>query len=91
MSNDLPAFIDEPVVDPSNMTDRQLLIRMDGKLSTGFALLFQSHTIQVELGNDHEKRIRAVEKAVWYMAGIAAVLGVVGSQLLQTILPAAGH
>lgn len=87
---DVPTFIDEPVVDPNSMTDRELLIRMDGKITTGFTVLVQAQTNLVEQGRDHEARLRSLEKARWYMAGAAAVLGVIGSQVMQTIFPT-GH
>ena len=36
------------------MTDRELLIRMDGKLTTGFTTLFQAHSTLVDQGRDHD-------------------------------------
>lgn len=92
---DTPAFIDASVVDPNSMSDRELLIRMDGKISTGFNTLFQAHSGLVDQGRDHETRIRSLEKARWYLTGIGAVLGILGGRLSETVFPtvhaATGH
>lgn len=88
---DPPAFLDESVVDPNTMTDRELLIRMDGKLSTGFTSLFQANGSLVAQGQDHETRIRALEKARWVLVGVASVVGILGSRIAEAIFPAAAH
>ena len=82
MSADSPMF-DEPVVDPRSMKDRELLIRMDGRLGTAIATLSQSNSGLVATQHDHETRLRSVEKKLWLLAGAAAVVGGTGGSLIS--------
>jgi hypothetical protein len=79
-----PLF-DEPVVDPRSMTDRELLIRMDGRLGTAIATLTQSNSGVINTQADHEGRLRAIEKKLWLLAGGASVAGTLGGSLLQLL------
>jgi hypothetical protein len=81
------SFADDPVVDPRTMTDRELLIRMDGRLGTAIATLSQSNSGVVSTQLDHETRLRAVEKKLWLLAGAAAVVGSVGGNLFKVLNP----
>lgn len=83
--NSVPLFADEPVVDPSTMTDRELLIRMDGRLGTAIATLTQSNSGVRTTQADHEVRIRALEKKAWLLAGAAAVAGTIGGNVSRLL------
>lgn len=85
----VPAFVDEPVVDPKNLTEKELLIRLDGKLTAGLNLLFSGQSGHDQKLVDHEARIRALERARWVLVGIASVISIVASSIIQSILPLA--
>lgn len=87
MSADTPLFPGESVMDSRSMTDRELLIRMDGRLGTAIATLSQSNSGLSAGQRDHETRIRGLEKKVWLVAGAAAVLGGLGGRLSDFLLP----
>jgi len=86
MASDVPGLVDESVVDPSTMTDRELLIRMDGKLSASIGVIVQGHSSLREEVADHEKRLRGVEKKLWYYSGAAVVIGVIAEQIAGPLL-----
>jgi hypothetical protein len=67
----------EPVVDPRTMSARELLIRMDGRITTMWQL---NSGVMIKQG-DQESRLRLVEKKVWLVFGAAPILGLVGSQI----------
>lgn len=60
------------------MTDEgvsERLVRMETKLDA-----------LIEKRDDHEERLRVVEKKVWAASGVAALLGGGGATMLQLIL-----
>lgn len=83
--SDTPIFADEPVVDPRTMTDRELLIRMDGRLGMAIATLSQSHSGIAATQSDHETRLRSLEKRMWILSGAAAFIGGVGGNLYKVL------
>lgn len=54
-------YEDEPLFDPRALTVKELVIRLDGKLTSGLSILTEGHATLSAGHTDHETRIRALE------------------------------
>jgi len=62
-------------MNPSNMSDHDLLISMNTKLDTMLATVA-----------DHETRMRRLERWFWVSTGMAAAAGASGSAIAQSFM-----
>lgn len=77
----MDAELEEPVVNPRDMTVKELVIRLDGKVTAGLGVLTEGQSGLRADVTDHETRIRALEARpaiTWkQLAGIVGGLGTV--------------
>lgn len=45
-----------------------------------------THDVHAQTIDDHEGRIRDLEKMVWKASGVATVLGIIGSTIVQLVI-----
>lgn len=74
--------LEEPIVDPRSMSVKELVIRLDGKVSSAVSTLSAGQTSLRSDVDDHESRLRVLEaRPVITWKSLAGTIGGVGATL----------
>jgi hypothetical protein len=71
---------------PSPMPEFERLIRIEAKLDAWNLTATAHETRSDQIHQDHESRIRKLERSVWLMAGAAAAVGGGAGALLAPVI-----